>query len=370
MIQGLAVGGELVSAFVFLVESAPPNAKIFWGGMAHVPAEFGGLLGMLVAAVMRSSLSESNMASYGWRICFWFGILFGVAGIYLRRGISDSDEFEEALEHDDRVKSVQVEGGSNPVRSALEGYWRQMLLVSGVISVYCMAFYTYFIWWPFLLSDEYGQDEISGRFWINVANLLVYILAVSLICWYADTYQRGEITALKIGTCGILVWSIPGFFLAHTRTLGGVFLSQFIFAIFTAFLSSGMVFFMCNAFPVHVRTTSMGIAYNIGQALFAGTAPLISTGLATVDPRLPCVWGVAVASVSLYCLYEYAGREINAPLTSQLKVPLMDAEEGAAEPSLGHGASSPVTREKIRQQRIADQQQRQSASSPRSPNRK
>ena len=116
----------------------------------------------------------------------------------MRRGISDSDEFEEALVHDERVKS-QGAGGSNPVRLALEGFWIQILLVSGVVSVYCMAFYTYFIWWPFLLSDEYGEEEIEGRIWINVINLVVYILAIIVVCFYANVYERGDITAMRTG---------------------------------------------------------------------------------------------------------------------------------------------------------------------------
>lgn len=324
LIQGLAVGGELISAFIFVIESAPPKEKILWGGASHIPAEAGCLLGMVVAAIARSSLDKSDLASYGWRICFWLGILFGVAGVYLRRGITDSDEFEDALMHDERViKSAQGEGGFNPVRLALEGYWKQILMVSGAVFVYCMAFYTYFIWWPFLLSDEYGEEDISGRLWINSIMLAIYMCFILVICWYANMYERGDIMVLRIGAIGIIAWSLPGYLLVQTRSQGWVILAQFIFAVLTAFLSAGMPFFMYNAFPVHVRTASIGIAYNIGQAFFGGTAPLICSSLAKLDTLLPCVWGIVVATFSVYCIYRYEEKEVKTPLPSQLKVPLM-----------------------------------------------
>ena len=110
--------------------------------------------------------------------------------------------------------------------------------------------------------------------------------------------------------------------MTHTHALQ-VILAQFIFAVLTAFLSAGMPFFMYNAFPVHVRTASIGIAYNIGQAFFGGTAPLICSSLAKLDTLLPCVWGIVVATFSVYCIYRYEEKEVKTPLPSQLKVPLM-----------------------------------------------
>jgi len=58
MIQGLAVGGELVSAYVFCVESAPVGSKTFWGAITLDAANLGSLIGMGVAGLVRATTSR------------------------------------------------------------------------------------------------------------------------------------------------------------------------------------------------------------------------------------------------------------------------------------------------------------------------
>jgi len=126
LIQGLAVGGELVSAYVFCIESSPPGFKIFWGGITLDFANLGTFLGIVVAAIVRGSLSEADLQSYGWRICFWLGILVGISGVLLRRGMKDTEEFERVK------KDYEADAGDavNPVSEALESHWLEILQVS------------------------------------------------------------------------------------------------------------------------------------------------------------------------------------------------------------------------------------------------
>ena len=88
LIQGLAVGGELVSAYVFCIESAPQATKLFWGAITLDAACFGTLLGTGTAALFKGTMSDDFLRDVGWRIGFWAGIVAGGAGIMLRRGAS------------------------------------------------------------------------------------------------------------------------------------------------------------------------------------------------------------------------------------------------------------------------------------------
>jgi len=66
---------------------------------------------------------------------------------------------------------------------------------------------------------------------------------------------------------------------------------------------------MVNAFPAHIRTASVGIAYNAAQAIFGGTAPVINSGLAMGNPALPCLWSILVGTLSSYSLYAFEKRK-------------------------------------------------------------
>ena len=215
--QGLAVGGELISAFVFCIESAAQGYKVFWGGITMNAANAGCLLGVTVAAIVRSVMSKEDLHSYGWRICFWLGIVVGIAGVMLRRGLKDTAEFEE-------IKKEQEESGqaSNPLSVVLKEYWTEILQVIGVISIYCAGFYTFFVWWPFLLTDEYGEKEIDNYQWINASMLACLIIIQVIVSFYATMTENGHIKSLRIGAIGIILWAVPGFLLVQTRTVGGV----------------------------------------------------------------------------------------------------------------------------------------------------
>ena len=114
LVQGLAAGGELVSAFVYTVESAPPDKVNFWASMTLSTANWGCLLGAVVVAIVRASISKQDMFEWGWRIPFWAGIAFGLGGIWLRKGLGETHGFEQMVQDKklsgDPLKQVQCRG--------------------------------------------------------------------------------------------------------------------------------------------------------------------------------------------------------------------------------------------------------------------
>ena len=69
-----------------------------------------------VAALLKAQLSPEAMQSFGWRICFWLGLLVGLVGLFLRRQairqailasyaqVSEPEEFQHARELGDTVQ--------------------------------------------------------------------------------------------------------------------------------------------------------------------------------------------------------------------------------------------------------------------------
>lgn len=75
LLQGLSVGGQLMSSLVFTLERHPKSKWGLYGSYVMAAANFGTLLGGLVASLIRRSLSEEALNAWGWRIPFLSGIL-------------------------------------------------------------------------------------------------------------------------------------------------------------------------------------------------------------------------------------------------------------------------------------------------------
>jgi MFS family permease len=84
LIQGLAVGGELVGAFIYTIENTGGVHRGFWGACCKASGNMGSTIGMGVAALLRYFLAPEDFYSWGWRLPFLSGIVFGAVGIWLR----------------------------------------------------------------------------------------------------------------------------------------------------------------------------------------------------------------------------------------------------------------------------------------------
>ena len=89
MIQGLSVGGEYTTSIIFMVEHAPPGRRGVIGAMAGCGAVGGILLGSATGALLAAVMSAEALEAWGWRIPFLIGLLVGLAGFVLRRGIQE-----------------------------------------------------------------------------------------------------------------------------------------------------------------------------------------------------------------------------------------------------------------------------------------
>src|SRR6185312_1107568 len=94
LLQGFAVAGEFGSATAFLVEHSKTRKGFFasfqWfgQGLAAVLASFFGV-------IMFGWLTPEQLSSWGWRVPFFFGLLIGPIGLYIRKHVAETPEFRE-----------------------------------------------------------------------------------------------------------------------------------------------------------------------------------------------------------------------------------------------------------------------------------
>src|SRR5207253_8242862 len=129
LLQGFSVGGEFGSAVTFLAEHG--------GGRRGFSASWqfatGGIITVLASlfgVTLTTLLDHQQLVDWGWRIPYFFGMLIGPAGLYVRSKVVDTPEFIEA------EKSPTM-----PIADLLRLYPLPVLLALGISIISNSSFY-------------------------------------------------------------------------------------------------------------------------------------------------------------------------------------------------------------------------------------
>ena len=93
--QGIAIGGELPGAWVFIHEHAPAGLKNTYLGILTGSVTAGILLGSVVTLAMNFIYTQPELHDWAWRVPFVLGGIFGLISIYLRRFLQETPVFQK-----------------------------------------------------------------------------------------------------------------------------------------------------------------------------------------------------------------------------------------------------------------------------------
>lgn len=266
VLQGLSVGGQITSSLVFTVERHPKSEWGFYGSFVFMAAHVGGLLGSLTSYILRSTLSESQLKSWGWRIPFFFGLVVVIFAVYLRRHCSD--------EHNTAGSGGASE--QNPICAAFaQGNRRSLLGATLVPMLSAISFYITFVWMPIFMTDIISPP-VPQAFAVNSISLFLSVILCFPPGGLASDYF-GRVLTMTFG-CILLIISGP----LLVRVIGQgnavkALLSQTALGAMYAFWGGPMGAWLAESFPPEVRLTSISIGYNLGLSLCGGFSPALAT---------------------------------------------------------------------------------------------
>ena len=112
----------------------------------------------------------------------------------------------------------------------------------------------------------------------------------------------GRRPVMITGCLIIAIFAYPLFIVLTKGNITYDLLSQLVFAVGLSMVFGPFGAMMVELFPTKVRMSAVSIGYNIGFAVFGGTAPFIATYLiqATGSKIAPSYYLVAAALVSLF----------------------------------------------------------------------
>jgi MFS transporter, MHS family, alpha-ketoglutarate permease len=282
--QGMSLGGEVSNASAYLAEIAPPEKRGRYSAFFYISTGSSVLIASLLGALLVEVLSEADMAAYGWRIPFLIGGVLGLVGLWLRRAMPETEQFEE-----NKAKAKQLE---HPLWLTLRDHPKAVgqLVAFTLLSTLC--YYTFFAaLTPFAVTSR-GADEGQVFVALSIATAIFVLLQ----------YPMGVLSDRFGRKPQLLVWSAAtALLMVPLSTLIGPGLWNMLvvftvgLGLYTAMTSIAPAI-MSELFPTELRGLGIGAWYNLTVATFGGTAPLVIQTLSEAGLAEAFFWYVTAGS--------------------------------------------------------------------------
>lgn len=268
MIQGFAHGGESATAYSYVAEIAPPHRRGMWGSLVFVAIMGGTVIAYGIGGGITEILSESSVASWGWRVPFLIGAFFALFVLYLRSGMEESDVFDTA-----ESAEKQGEIAAEVVTTFSKGRMaRAIALVVAMVSGITVAHYTWSSYASTFAITQRDMDS-SAAFWAIFGSQLIALCTLPL--WGLLSDKIGRRPVIFIFAAATIV-TTPFLFNLIDDRAWTLFVASLIAMTFVAAAGSILASFMSEAFPTKMRTAGIGFAYSLSVAVFGGSAPYLN----------------------------------------------------------------------------------------------
>jgi MHS family proline/betaine transporter-like MFS transporter len=288
LLQGFSAGGEFGSSTAFLTEHAPARSG-FMASWQFASQGASVLVASAFGAVLTSTLTSAQLEGWGWRIPFLFGLLIGPVGLYIRRHVDETPEFE------------RTERSASPIREVLATQKERLLVSIGSLVLTTTANYM-LLYMPTYASRQLGLAPSYGFIATLAAGFIVMVLTPMVGHW-SDKVGR---TRIMLGAGSLFFVTIyPAFMFMNAHPSLLTLLAAVIWvAVLKAIYFAPIPALMSDLFPVRTRTTGMAVGYNLGTTIFGGFTPLAVASLIAVTGNnlAPGFYLMLAAIISLFTL--------------------------------------------------------------------
>ncbi|MVT08254.1 MFS transporter [Chitinophaga tropicalis] len=338
LLQGLALGGEYGGAATYVAEHSPHDKRGYYTSFIQTTATLGLFVSLAVILITRTSMTPESFNGWGWRIPFWLSVLLVIMSYYIRTRLQESPLFaklkaegktsvnpiKESFGKKENLRLVLLalfgaamgQGvvwytGQFYALSFLQKTMQIEFIQSNVIIAIALLLGTPFFVYFGKLSDRIGRKKIM------MAGMLIAALAYYPIYagmdHIADLSKKTEDNSkynientitrndhmqnveksvkthvytdgtkareIEINTDGKTEKSKE--VIVSTTHLWLLILLVFIQVIFVTMVYGPIAAFLVELFPTRIRYTSMSLPYHIGNGVFGGLLPTVSTLLVT-----------------------------------------------------------------------------------------
>lgn len=289
LIQGVSIGGEYTGVMIYLAESAPRNKRGLTTSFAAIGANLGFLLATVTLMLLHLFFSEEAITDWAWRLPF---LLIGLPGsliIYYRFKLAETPVYSQ-LQKKHRLESI-------PFIAAIKFAPYQLLKILGLTCMGSTFYYVFFGYMPTYL-EHYIGFSLADALTIESAMLVVMLFTVPLAGMCGDYFTRKKM--LIITAIAIILFVLPCFYLLQSKSIFLTLLSLGIATILSSLEQGNTLTAVVENCPENVRYSGIAFSYNLGNALFGGSTPLIVTLLTEKTGLItPAYYLIFMAGITL-----------------------------------------------------------------------
>ena len=264
-VMGFSVGGEYTGVVAYLLEGARPERRGLIASPASAASEVGALLAVGISALTVASMSEAQLASWGWRIPFLFGAaLAGSVGI-ARSAMHESPEFHRQRDEG----TVPTE----PLRYALTHHLPGIARSFSISALGSITYYVGITYVPSFLSSAGAMSE-SVSLWLSTIAAVIVILVTPLVGLWSDRIGRRPVLIALALLSAILPISM--FSLMASGAQAQALAGAVVLAAVAGGVSAVGAVATAEQFPGEGRVTGLALGATMATAVFGGLTPWIA----------------------------------------------------------------------------------------------
>lgn len=288
ILQGIGIGGEWGGALLLAYEYAPKNRRGLYGAVPQMGISLGMLLAAGVVALL-TQLPDEQFMSWGWRIPFVGSIVLVFIGLWIRNGLDETPEFKRVRERGAQLKL--------PIKEVITKHRGAVLVSIGAKAAETGPFY---VFGTYIIA--YATNVLGAR--DNTVLLAVAAAAIVATIWmpiFGSISDRFNRAVMYRGTAfATILLVVPYYLILNTGETWALFAATV--------LGFGLLWWSANAilgtliaenFSPEVRYTGASLGYQLGAAVFGGTAPLIAAWLFEISGGQ---WWPIAAYVAFCCV--------------------------------------------------------------------
>jgi MHS family proline/betaine transporter-like MFS transporter len=273
MLQGFSAGGEIGGATAFLIEHAPADKKGKYASWLQASMAISNILAALVATAVTLTMSKETIGSWGWRIPFIIGLAIAPVGLWMRKTLDETPEFQAEME---RARTEQ-KSLKAPLLRVVKEHPVTLLLGTGFATLWSICVYTLIIFMPTYVQKTFHFESRQAFIASLVGNCFMVVA-----CVFAGSLsdRLGRRAVLILGTLLMLGGIYPLLtWLSVSHTTFTLIAVQTLFCIMVAIFVGVAPSALAEIFPTSVRSSGMSLSYNTAVTIFGGFAPAILTWL-------------------------------------------------------------------------------------------
>ena len=291
--QGLGLGGEWGGAALLATEYAPKGKRAWFGMFPQLGPSIGFLLATLSFLALSAFLTDAEFEAWGWRLPFITSALLVGLGLFIRMKLAETPIFTQAL--------AKQATHALPLKTLLSAHLKPIILGACAMVVCYNLFYTAAVFCLRYGTQTLGIARADFLLMLCVA-VLMMTLATPISARLSDMLGRRPVLMVSS-----MLAVVAGFAMAPLMANGSIvtvtcFLALALFLMGCSFAPMGA--FLPEQFPVAVRYTGAGLAYQLGGIIGASFAPAISQWLVMHGGLVWVGWYIsAMAALSFVAVY-------------------------------------------------------------------